>query len=121
MKKEFVDVKREELLAKVGELVKSPHRLCVISGSDKGETVEVLYHFDLGEKLLTLRVALPKADRRVPSITALVPAATLYEREFSEMFGIALEGHPNPKKLFLAEDYAGEPPLLKSTPGGSSD
>jgi len=121
MKKEFVETKREDLLARVREIASGPHRLSVISGADNGGKLEVLYTFDLGEKVLTLRVALEKDDARIPSISPLVPAATLYEREFAEMFGIALQGHPSPGRLFLPDNFKGAPPLLKQTPGGSSD
>jgi Ni,Fe-hydrogenase III component G len=120
MKKEFVDVKREELLPTVKGLLKRELRLCTIAGVDAGESFEVLYEFDVPGKLLVLKVAFPKGEPRVPSISNIVPAATLYEREVEEMFGIKMEGHPSPGRLFLAENYSGDPPLLKKTPGGSS-
>ena len=121
MKKEFVEVKREELLAKADELNKGHARLVVIGGADNGETVEALYVFDLKDHVTTLRVVMKSDDKRVPSISNMIPAANLYERELSEMFGIEVEGHPSPGKLFTSDDYDGDPPLLKKTPGGSYD
>lgn len=125
MKKEFVSVSREELLKTVRDLagVTSPERvrLSVISGADLGTALEVLYHFDAGDRLLTLRVQLKKNDAKIPSISHLFPAALLYEREFAEMFGIEVTSHPSPGKLFLPENYAGAAPLLKTTSGGTRD
>jgi len=117
MKKEFVTVKKDELIETVKSIVDKPHRLAAISGVDNGETVEVLYHFDLIEKFVTLRVVLDKENKTVSSITPLVPAATLYEREVSEMFGVNMEGHPSPGRLFTPDKYSGEPPLLKKSSG----
>ena len=108
MKKEFVTVKREELIDTVKSIAAKPHRLAMITGVDSGKNIEVLYHFDLIEKFVTLRVVLEKNDKRVPSVTPLVPAATLYERELSEMFGVEVEGHPSPGRLFTPDTYIRE-------------
>ena len=38
----------------------------------------------------------------------------LYEREVSEMLGVAFAGHPNLHALLLPDDWEGEPPLRYS-------
>ena len=121
MKKEFVEVKREELFAKAAELHKKHARLVMIGGADNGDTVEALYFFDLKKHVTILRVVMKADDKSVPSISNMIPAANLYERELSEMFGIDVQGHPSPGKLFTSDDHTGDPPLLKKTPGGSYD
>lgn len=85
-----------------------------ITGVDQGKTVEVIYHFDCRPVLLNLKISLPKNELRIPTITDIFPGAILYERELMEMFGVKVEGHPDPRKLFLPDDWPdGEYPLRK--------
>jgi len=85
--------------------------------------IEVLYHFCQGPAILTLRVGLPysqtaNARMVIPSICAAAPAASLYERELMEMFGIDVEGTPVTQKLVLPDDWPeGVYPLRKSFTG----
>jgi Ni,Fe-hydrogenase III component G len=62
---------------------------------------EIAYHFDLDGVALTVSVCLPDEPPRVPSITAWFKNADWNEREFAELYGIELEDHPNPRRLFL--------------------
>ena len=86
-----------------------------ISGVDLGELIEVTYHIDCGNgTLLSLKLRL---DGRAPvlyTVTDIFPGAILYERELMDMFGVKVEGHPDPRRIFLPEDWhAGEYPLRK--------
>jgi NADH:ubiquinone oxidoreductase subunit C len=84
----------------------------------KEGTLEVLYHFCEGAGVLTLRVSVRYSFPVLPSICNLLPAATLYERELIEMFGIKLVGTPNTEKLLLPDDWPdGVFPLRKSFHG----
>jgi len=104
--------------------------LSAITGLDwppvaaKGETpgqpgrVEALYHFCKGAAVATLRVAVPYDAARIPSICHLIPSATLYERELSEMLGVTLEGTPVTDHLLLPDNWPdGVYPLRKSFTG----
>ncbi len=83
-----------------------------------GGGVEALYHFCQGAAVITLRVAVPYDAARIPSICHLVPSATLYERELSEMLGITVEGTPVRDHLLLPENWPdGVCPLRKSFAG----
>jgi NADH:ubiquinone oxidoreductase subunit C len=62
---------------------------------------EIAYHFDLEGVVVTVSVCLPDTPPRVPSITPWFKNADWNEREFAELYGIVLEGHPNPRRLFL--------------------
>jgi Ni,Fe-hydrogenase III component G len=91
--------------------------LSAITGLDLGPQdgrLEVLYHFCQKAAVLTLRVTLPRNEPVVPSICGVIPSATLFERELMEMFGVVCEGTPDPRRLFLADDWpAGVYPLRK--------
>ena len=80
--------------------------------------LEVLYHFCSGAAVLTLRVKLSYASPSVPSICGILPAAGLYERELSEMFGIEVIGAPHTGHLMLPDDWPnGVYPLRKEFVG----
>lgn len=99
--------------------------LSTITGRDDGADIELLYHMlqygeetgdgDLGESVVvTVRTYVPKADAQIESITDVVPGAELYEREIMDMLDVEFEGHPNPERLLLPDDWEAGPPLRKS-------
>jgi NADH:ubiquinone oxidoreductase subunit C len=82
------------------------------------DKLEALYHFTEGPVVATLRVTVPYADPRIPSICPIVPTATLYERELQEMFGFVIEETPVSDRLVLPDDWPdGVYPLRKSFTG----
>lgn len=87
-----------------------PH-FSVISGSDMGKTIELIYHFSLnygrrlGEIVVNILVDLPKEDLTIPSICDVIPGALTSEREIQEMFGITVKNIPDNRRLFLSEDF----------------
>jgi NADH:ubiquinone oxidoreductase subunit C len=112
--REYELVGADELNGRLERLVAGEHRLCTITGADTGERIEVLYHFELSDKLLTLRVPLDRNAPTIGTITKIVPSALLYEREVVEMLGVEVRNHPRPVNTFIADDYRGPPPLRKS-------
>jgi NADH:ubiquinone oxidoreductase subunit C len=82
------------------------------------DRLEALYHFVNGAAVATLRVSVPYHDARLPTICPIIPSATLYERELQEMFGILVEGTPDPARLLLPDDWPdGVYPLRKAFRG----
>ena len=87
-----------------------PH-LCVISGVDCGDHLDLNYHLSVffgipnGEIKLTFLVPLPKDDLSVPTISDLIPGAAYGEREKQEMLGITVTDIPDGRRLFLPEDF----------------
>ena len=58
---------------------------------------------------LRLKVRLPGDDPHVATASVLWPAANWLEREIWDMFGIAFDGHPDPRRLLMPEDWEGFP------------
>ncbi len=81
-------------------------------------TLEALYHFAAGAAITTLRVILPYQAPKLDSICDLIPAATFYEREAMELFGIIFMGTPNTDHLILPDSWPeGVYPLRKTFKG----
>lgn len=78
---------------------------------------EVVYHLLSLQHGIRLRVKapVPEDDPRLPSAAGLFRAADWGEREAAEFFGITFEGHPDPRKLLLYDEFDGFP-LRKDYP-----
>jgi NADH-quinone oxidoreductase subunit C len=62
------------------------------------------------------RMGVENAD--VPTVTDLFPTADYQEREVYDMFGIVFEGHPDPRRILMPEDYVGFPQRRDFPMGG---
>jgi NADH-quinone oxidoreductase subunit C len=58
---------------------------------------------------LTVKLRVPLADPRVPSVTPRWPTADFQEREVYDMFGVVFDGHPDLRRILMPEDYEGHP------------
>jgi NADH-quinone oxidoreductase subunit C len=64
---------------------------------------------------LRVKVRLPAADPHLATVSDVWPAANWLEREVWDLFGIAFDGHPDPRRLLMPEDWDGYP-LRKDYP-----
>ena len=62
-----------------------------------------------------LKVRLHGNDARVATVSDVWPAANWLEREVWDLFGIVFDGHPDPRRLLMPEDWDGYP-LRKDYP-----
>jgi NADH-quinone oxidoreductase subunit C len=57
-------------------------------------------------------------DPVVPSVVDLFPTADFQEREAYDMFGVQFDGHPDPRRILMPEDYEGHPQRRDFPMGG---
>lgn len=66
---------------------------------------------------LQLRVPLNGDNPKLPTATRVYQVANWRERELLDMFGIQIEGHPDPRRILMPEGTQGHP-LRKDFPLG---
>ena len=57
-------------------------------------------------------------DPNVRSVVDLFPGADFQEREVYDMFGVIFDGHPDPRRILMPEDYEGFPQRRDFPMGG---
>ena len=76
-----------------------------------------VFSVDRDHLYVLLESSIPADDARVDSITPVVPGADWAEREFQDAIGVRPEGHPDPRRLLLPDDWPeGVHPLRKDFP-----
>jgi NADH-quinone oxidoreductase subunit C len=76
-----------------------------------GERFEVVVNMlDItNRRRIRLRVQVPEHDPVVPSLFDVHPGTEAMEREVFDMFGITFDGHPDPSRILMPEDWIGHP------------
>jgi NADH-quinone oxidoreductase subunit C len=93
--------------------------LSSISGVDRTEHIEIVYHISsLETKLkLTVKTEVARTGGKIDSIQDIVPAANWFEREIWELYGVGFNGHPNLTRFLLPEDWDHGNPMLRDWDG----
>jgi Ni,Fe-hydrogenase III large subunit/Ni,Fe-hydrogenase III component G len=100
-------------------------RFLISVGTDKRSIsgdFAVLHLFSLDQDHLYVLLEAPvsESDLRIDSITQVIPGADWAEREFRDAVGVHPEGHPDPRRLLLADDWPeGVYPLRRDFPYNS--
>lgn len=81
--------------------------------------LEIVYHlssFRRNGERFTIKVCLPRWNNNlpgelpeVPSVVAVWPTANWHEREVYDLLGVRFVGHPNLRRILLADDWVGHP------------
>ena len=72
-----------------------------------------VFALDACHGFILLRVPVSADQPQFTSLTSALPAANWQEREIQDLFGIKLEGHPNPRRCALHDDWPEVYPLRK--------
>ena len=82
-------------------------RLCTATGLETRDGVEIIYHMYLDKEkmMVNLKTLAPKPDLITKSVGAVFKAAEWIEREIAEIYGVTFEGHPDPRRLLLSDDW----------------
>ena len=62
-----------------------------------------------GRRRIRLRVQIPESEPSLASLFDIHPGTEAMEREVFDMFGIAFDGHPDPSRILMPEDWIGYP------------
>lgn len=85
-------------------------RFLISAGTDRrplsGDfAVSHVFSLDAERLFVALECGVPVDDPHIDSITTLVPGAAWSERECHDAIGIHADGHPDPRRLLLADDW----------------
>jgi NADH-quinone oxidoreductase subunit C len=67
------------------------------------------------QKRIRLKIRVDEEDMRVPSVVEVYRAANWNEREAYDMFGFEFVDHPDPRRMYMPEDFEYHP-LRKEFP-----
>ncbi len=90
--------------------------LTAIDFINQRNKIELNYFFSLiDEKMnVILKTSLNALEPSISSISEIIPAVIWAERECNDLFGIKFEGHPDPRRLVLPDNWPdGIHPLRK--------
>ncbi len=91
-------------------------KLCTASGMEMREGIEIIYHLAREDKntLINVKTLIPFPNLEIDSVGKKIPAFRWIEREMSEMLGVTFVGHPDMRRLILADSFPkGKYPLRK--------
>jgi NADH-quinone oxidoreductase subunit C len=67
---------------------------------------------------ISVKVRVHTEDPRVLTVTDIWRGANHQEREVFDMFGVIFDGHPDPRRILMPEDYDGYPQRRDFPVGG---
>jgi NADH-quinone oxidoreductase subunit C len=89
--------------------------LSFITVVDRVGSFELTYELlDLRGGRVRVKATVEGEEPVVPTVTNIYPTANWHEREAYDMFGVAFEGHPDLRRLYMWQDHFDHHPLLKS-------
>jgi NADH-quinone oxidoreductase subunit C len=88
-----------------------------LTAVDTGSELRVVYRLiSRGpEEQAVIEVRAARSGAVVPSLTGVYRAADWPEREVYDLFGVRFAGHPDLRRIMLAEDWSGHPLLKQGT------
>ena len=104
---EVVDVSSGELPDAAEALFSTGFRLALVAAHDGPGQLRIVYLFTSGppDRRVELHVHVDRERPAVPSLAHLSFAASRFEREMRDLFGIEPLGHPMPRRLVLHQHW----------------
>lgn len=107
-KRVYIEIKPESLVKVATYIFKDLEaRFNSASGVDARTHIEILYHFSIEylNVLISLRVKLDRKNPAIDSLAQVFKGANWIEREMYELLGIDFRGHPDLRRLLLADEW----------------
>ncbi len=107
-KRVYIEVRAEALVPVAAHIFGTlAARFHTASALDARSHLEILYHFSVESinLLISLRVKLDRGEPAVDSLAPVIKGASWIEREMHELLGIDFRGHPQLKRLLLADEW----------------
>ena len=117
----YADATISNLRPTVARLLESGCRLASVFAEDRTTTDSgfLLFHvfeFLPDRRYLLVRTSIPADTLAFPSVAAESPAVNWQEREIQDWFGLVAEGHPNPRRVALHDNWPDIHPMRKNFP-----
>jgi Ni,Fe-hydrogenase III large subunit/Ni,Fe-hydrogenase III component G len=115
------EVALTDVRSMVRRLVENGCRLASVFAEDRTTAASgflLYYVFDHIEdrRFLLVSTLVPANILKFPSVAAEIPAVNWQEREIQDWFGLVAEGHPNPRRVALHDNWPDIHPLRKDFP-----
>lgn len=106
-----IEIKPENLIETMTQLKNEFDMLISVSGVDKPEGFEVVYHLysTKTNNKAVVKARLPKSNTEIDSLCGLYSAANWHEREAYDLLGIRFKDHPDLTRILLPCDWQGYP------------
>jgi Ni,Fe-hydrogenase III large subunit/Ni,Fe-hydrogenase III component G len=96
-------------------------RLVTVFAEDRLKAEGVFYNYYVFDRRgdtdwVILKAPVPSDNRKFPSLAAELPSVNWQEREIQDWFGLEAEGHPNPRRVALHDNWPNVHPLQKDFP-----
>jgi Ni,Fe-hydrogenase III large subunit/Ni,Fe-hydrogenase III component G len=117
----YLDSPASDVPTVTARLHESGCRLAAIFAEDRTAPEGRYYLYYVFEqpsepRYLLVRTLVAPDNPVFPSLAAGIPAVNWQEREIQDWFGLVAEGHPNPRRVALHDNWPDVHPLLKSFP-----
>jgi len=105
-----------EHLQEVTLFIRDDEKLCFeslmcLSGIEMGDELHTVYNLysNKHNHKVSLRCKVSKEDPVMPTVTFVWRTAEWHERESFDLIGITYDGHPDPRRILLPDDWEGHP------------
>lgn len=113
----YLDLPTSDVRPVASFLLKNGSRLAAVFAEDRMASEARSYVYYVFEHPADSRYLLARApvapDAAFPSLSAEIPAVNWQEREIQDWFGLVAEGHPNPRRVALHDNWPDVHPLRK--------